>query len=206
MTTIPSDKTPFSMSCGYSHTIVLMTDGTIYGCGDNTYGQLGNGTNTPSNKLTPMTIPSDKTPCSIYCGNSGNHTIVLMTDGTIYGCGLNTSRQLGNGTYNNSSTLTACLISSGNPITNVKSLANNSPIITTTTTETINNDNTNFCKGCQICTDNSTTDHIVEYKPLKTMRHTDNISQKMKQAAFIRRTQNTSITQTDAINFRFKNL
>lgn len=74
--------------------------------------------------------------------------------------------------------------------------------ITTTTT----NDNTNFCKGCQTCTDNSTTNHSVEYKPLKTMRRSDNISQKMKQAVFIRRTQNTSITQTDAINFRFKNL
>ena len=61
-------------------------------------------------------------------------------------------------------------------------------------------------KVCKTCTDNSTTDHVVEYKPLKTMRRSDNMSQKMKQAAFIRRTQNTSITQTDAINFRFKNL
>jgi intracellular multiplication protein IcmE len=63
-----------------------------------------------------------------------------------------------------------------------------------------------FQKVCAICINNSTTNNSVEYKPLKTMRHTDNISQKMKQAAFIRRTQNTSITQTDTINFRFKNL
>ena len=68
------------------------------------------------------------------------------------------------------------------------------------------NTDTYFQKVCETCTDNSTTDHIVEYNPLKTMRHTDNISQKMKQAAFVRRTQDSSIPQTDAINFRFRNL
>lgn len=63
-----------------------------------------------------------------------------------------------------------------------------------------------FQKVCETCADNSTTNYSVAYKPLKTMRHTDNISQKMKQAAFVRRTQNTTIDQKDAINFRFKNL
>ena len=29
-----------------------------------------------------------------------------------------------------------------------------------------------FQKTCQICTDNSTTGYVVEYKPLKTMSYT----------------------------------
>ena len=199
--------------------IVLLDDGKIYGSGDNSEGQLGNGTTDSSTTLTEMTsIPFDilsgekKKPYSIsaLCNFSSQHdcTIILMDDGTIYSCGYNGDGQLGNGTTNDSYTLQAGLTSLGNPITGVKSLANDNPILTisTTTTTEIINDNTNFCKGCQICTDNSTTDHVVEYKPLKTIRRSDNMSQKMKQAAFIRRTQNTSITQIDAINFRFKNL
>ena len=68
------------------------------------------------------------------------------------------------------------------------------------------NIDTQFQKVCNTCKDNSTTNHVVTYTPVKTMRHTDNMSQKMKQASFIRRTQTDSIPQKDAINFRFRNL
>jgi hypothetical protein len=61
-------------------------------------------------------------------------------------------------------------------------------------------------KVCKTCVDNSTTNHKVTYNPLKTMRHTDNMSQKMKQASFIRRTQENSIPQKNVINYRFRNL
>ena len=57
----------------------------------------------------------------------------------------------------------------------------------------------NVCKTCNV-------NHTVSYAPLKTMRHTDNMSQKMKQASFVRRTQENSIPQKDAINYRFRNL
>lgn len=68
------------------------------------------------------------------------------------------------------------------------------------------NVDTEFQKVCLPCKDNSTTNHTIQYNPLKTMQHTDNMSQKMKQAAFIKRTQTDSIPQKDAINFRFRNL
>ena len=64
------------------------------------------------------------------------------------------------------------------------------------------NIDTQFKKVCNICT----TNHTIQYNPVKTMRHTDNMSQKMKQASFIRRTQTNTIPQKDAINFRFRNL
>jgi hypothetical protein len=101
-------KTPSAISCGQYHTIVLMTDGTIYGTGTNTSGQLGDGTTGNKNTLTLMTSISGKTPSAISCGE--NHTIVLMTDGTIYGTGSNTSGQLGNRTTSNRLTLTVMVL------------------------------------------------------------------------------------------------
>ena len=86
-------KTPLSISCGAYHTIVLMTDGTIYGTGNNGGGQLGIGNTTNETTLTIMTNSTGKTPLSISCG--ANYTIVLMTDKTIYGTGMNNVGQLG---------------------------------------------------------------------------------------------------------------
>ena len=68
------------------------------------------------------------------------------------------------------------------------------------------NTNTQLQKVCNTCKDNSTTNHTVKYYPVKTTIHTDNMSQKMKQSAFVRRTQENSIQQIDAINYRFRNL
>jgi len=97
-------KTPSSISCGDRHTIVLMTDGTIYGCGVNFDGQLGKGNTTDTTTLTLMTNTTGKTPSSINCGLY--HTVVLMTDGTIYGCGNNSYGQLGTGNDTSTTTLT----------------------------------------------------------------------------------------------------
>ena len=93
MSSTPADKTPLLGSYGSMHTIVLMTDKTVYGCGYNYYGQLGDGTQASSTSLIPMPIPPGKTPLSVSCGL---HTMVLMTDKTIYGCGYNQQGQLGN--------------------------------------------------------------------------------------------------------------
>jgi len=66
--TIPAGKTPKSIACGYWHTVVFMTDGSIYGTGWNNHGHLGDGTTTSRNTLTAMTIPAGKTPKSVSCG------------------------------------------------------------------------------------------------------------------------------------------
>jgi alpha-tubulin suppressor-like RCC1 family protein len=88
-------KTAAAISGGRFHTIVLMTDGTIYGCGESQFGQLGLGPSITTSQYTiaQMINNTGKTPKAISCGE--RHTIVLMTDGTIYGCGLNGNNQLG---------------------------------------------------------------------------------------------------------------
>jgi len=100
-----TEKTPTMISSGSSHTIVLMTDGTLYSTGVNTNGQLGIGnTTSPQTTLQLMTNTSGKTPVAIHGGTS--YTIVLMSDGTIYGTGLNSTGQLGLGFFTQFTTLT----------------------------------------------------------------------------------------------------
>jgi alpha-tubulin suppressor-like RCC1 family protein len=95
MSSMPAGLTPLAVSCGNSHTIVLMTDFSIWGCGINTYGQLGiTGDTADKSSLTLMSsIPSGKTPLAVSCGYS--YTMVLMNDFSIWGCGQNFYGQLG---------------------------------------------------------------------------------------------------------------
>jgi ribosomal protein L13E len=105
MSTMPAGKIASSIACGAFHTALLMTDGTIFCCGSNSNGRLGDGTTTSRSSLTLMiNIPANKTLKTIACG--GYHTAVLMTDGTIYCCGFNGSGQLGDGTTTSRSSLT----------------------------------------------------------------------------------------------------
>jgi len=104
-------KTPVSISCGNQYTIVLMTDGTVWGTGRNQLGQIGNGNNTNTNVLVQMINTTGKTPVSISCGNA--HTIVLMTDGTVWGTGYNGDGELGTGDNTDSNTLVQMLNTTG---------------------------------------------------------------------------------------------
>jgi len=72
-----------------------MTDGTIYGTGINYSGELGIGNYDNKNTLTQILQLDGKTPETIACGYE--YTMVIMTDGTLYGTGLNVYGQLGLG-------------------------------------------------------------------------------------------------------------
>jgi hypothetical protein len=101
LTKITSDLsgcTPQYISCGYSHTMVLMTNGTIWGTGSNGRGQLGRGNSGSTNILTHIDDIIGCTPQSISCGMFC--TMVLMTNGSIWGTGQNNYGQLGLGDYN----------------------------------------------------------------------------------------------------------
>jgi alpha-tubulin suppressor-like RCC1 family protein len=81
-----------SVSAGWYHSLILKSDSTLWACGYNNYGQLGNGTNTTS--LTPVQVMSSVQ--SMAAG--GNHSLFLKTDGTLWACGYNSFGQLGDGT------------------------------------------------------------------------------------------------------------
>lgn len=77
------------VSCGNEHSMILKNDGTLWACGDNTYGQLGTGDKTDHS--TPIKILDNiKT---VSCGS--DHTVVITNDGKALGFGSNASYALG---------------------------------------------------------------------------------------------------------------
>ena len=86
-----------SVSLGYQHTAVILTDGSLYTWGYNNCGQLGNG-NTGSTYLPQKIMENVKSVSLSY-----SHSAAITTDGSLYMWGSNDNGQLGNGTTNNSS-------------------------------------------------------------------------------------------------------
>ena len=86
----------------YNNTYFIMSDGSVYGTGANTYGQLGNGT-TASSVTIPvkMQLPAGVVASSVQAGFGT--AIILTTKGQIYTVGNNSNGQLGDGTTTNSS-------------------------------------------------------------------------------------------------------
>lgn len=83
------------ISAGLKHTAILKSDGTVWIWGDNTFGQLGDGTNAGQN--VPIQVPLLSGIIDIACG--ANHTVALKDDGTVWAWGRNGGGQLGNGSF-----------------------------------------------------------------------------------------------------------
>jgi alpha-tubulin suppressor-like RCC1 family protein len=96
---LPSGLTFSQIACGLFYTVVITSDGFLGSCGDNQYGQLGNGSSDNKIILTPMTIPSGAIFTQISCGYY--HTLVLDSIQNGYSCGYNNVGQLGNGYFGN---------------------------------------------------------------------------------------------------------
>jgi len=84
---------------GTGNDLVLQWAGNMLcGWGGNSYGQLGNGSNTDSNvpvAVTSSGVLAGKTIISV--SNGGNHSLALCSDGTVAAWGANNYGQLGNG-------------------------------------------------------------------------------------------------------------
>ena len=80
------------VACGYKHTAAVKTDGTLWCCGYNGYGQLGD--NSATRKSSPVqTIAGGANWKQVACG--GYHTAAVKTDGTLWTWGINGFGQLG---------------------------------------------------------------------------------------------------------------
>lgn len=97
-------KTGSEATLQYANTFAVLDDGSVYGSGANTFGQLGNGTTSASQITTPvkMTLPAGVRAQSIQYGLGS--TVILTDEGKIYTVGNNANGQLGDGTTTNSST------------------------------------------------------------------------------------------------------
>jgi alpha-tubulin suppressor-like RCC1 family protein len=87
-----------SLSAGGFHTLALQSDGSLWAWGDNSSGQLGDGSK--EKRLTPVKVGDGY--AAVSCGYY--HTLAIAANGTLYSWGRNSFGQLGNGTTKNSST------------------------------------------------------------------------------------------------------
>jgi hypothetical protein len=85
------------VAAGWEHTMAIKANGTLWACGYNLYGQLGDGTNTDKNIL--VQVGSDTGWAIVAAGD--HHTLAIKEDGTLWAWGENTYGQLGVGNKSN---------------------------------------------------------------------------------------------------------
>ena len=84
---------------GSNHIVVIEDNGKLYTAGNNTYGQLGNGTTTNSNNLT--LISNEIRFSKVLSNGKGQYNLAIDETGKLYAWGRNSYGQLGDGTTTN---------------------------------------------------------------------------------------------------------
>jgi alpha-tubulin suppressor-like RCC1 family protein len=85
-----------AMAAGDQHSLILKSDGSLWGMGSNGYGELGDGTRT--NRFLPEQIVSNGV---VAVAAGARHSLFVKSDGSLWAMGLNASGQLGDGTQRN---------------------------------------------------------------------------------------------------------
>ncbi|HET7294697.1 MAG TPA: chitobiase/beta-hexosaminidase C-terminal domain-containing protein [Vicinamibacteria bacterium] len=85
-----------ALAAGMTHGLAVMSDGTTWSWGANTYGKLGDGTTT--DRSTPVQV-SGLSGITRVSGGLG-HSLALASDGSIWAWGRNLNGQIGDGTNN----------------------------------------------------------------------------------------------------------
>lgn len=86
-----------SVSAGATYSTAVKTNGSLWGWGENAFGQLGDGSTTTRTVQTQ--IGADTKWTSVVAGQ--DHTIGLKADGTLWAWGHNNFSQLGDGSATN---------------------------------------------------------------------------------------------------------
>ncbi len=110
------------VECGKNFVFAVRTNGSLYGWGENSTGQLGD--NSTTNRNAPKRVGTSNNWVGMSCGIDGSsnkfHTVAMQADGSVWAWGDNTFGQLGNGTTSITPSLTPVLISSGFGAVNVE--------------------------------------------------------------------------------------
>ena len=85
------------ISAGLSHTLGIKSDGSLWAWGDNTFGELGNGTTIST--TIPIRIGTESNWADIAAGEY--HSLAVKSNGTLWAWGRNYYGTLGDGTNTN---------------------------------------------------------------------------------------------------------
>lgn len=80
---------------GYSHSMMLRSDGTVWSCGRNTNGQLGDGTTTPRD----VPVQAQGLPPIVQISAGSESAFALDAQGRVWAWGRNQYGNLGQGTF-----------------------------------------------------------------------------------------------------------
>ncbi|MEK6749011.1 MAG: hypothetical protein AABY83_07365 [Pseudomonadota bacterium] len=88
--------TVVAVAAGGAHSIALLANGTVVAWGENTFGQLGDGTNLTRSIPQAVMVSADEQLVSVVAIAAGDDfSLALVADGTLYGWGNNSRSQLG---------------------------------------------------------------------------------------------------------------
>lgn len=89
-----------AIAAGLNHSLFLKSNGSLWAMGDNSFGQLGDGSTDNGNYETNR--PEQIVASGVTAIAAGyRHSLFLKSDGSLWAMGNNAYGQLGNGTYNN---------------------------------------------------------------------------------------------------------
>jgi len=111
------------VSAGARHTLILKNDGTVWGTGDDTYGELGIGDATGATKLNPVQVMESSTvPLTgiVNVAAGADESFAVDSSGNVWAWGYNVHGELSLGTTTN--TLYATQITT---LTNIIGVASN---------------------------------------------------------------------------------
>jgi alpha-tubulin suppressor-like RCC1 family protein len=117
-TTVPGTANAVAVAVGSGHSLMLLSDGTVWAWGRNQYGATG--VNPSTGEVCSPTQVS-LSGCAVAIAAGDQLSLALLADGTVWAWGFNNNGQLGNATTTNSHTpvqvsgiTTAKAISAGN--------------------------------------------------------------------------------------------
>lgn len=92
---LPAGVTALAVAAGGGHSLALGSDGELYAWGDNSRGQIGDGSTLQRTAPVQVSLPAGVSALAIAAGNG--HSLAMGSDGTLYAWGNNDSGQLGDG-------------------------------------------------------------------------------------------------------------
>jgi alpha-tubulin suppressor-like RCC1 family protein len=114
-----------AVAAGDSHSAARQANGTLWSWGNNTSGQLGNGTTDPD-PLAPVPHPTPTPQITadwVALDAGGSHAVALKSAGTLWTWGNNASGQLGDGTSTTQNTPVQIVVNPAAPLATINAAA-----------------------------------------------------------------------------------